>query len=126
MNALPTQAQYEMNEAKLLQAQLLRVEKAPLSERQEARTDYQDMMATTPNLIADRIGWILEGNYGFGAMKKAESILASRGNKIAQLSMLLASLEFSCPANFAAQAWNKLTLDQKLALEKAIQAVIAR
>lgn len=126
MNALPTQAQYEMNEAKALHAQLIRVEKAPLSERQEARDLYQDIMAATPNLLAGRIAWILEGNYGFGAMKKAESIIASRGNKIAQLSTLLAALEFNCPPNFAAQAWNKLTAGQKAALEKAIQAVIAR
>jgi len=101
------------------------VEKAPLSERQEARAAFQEAMATDPALVAERIGWMIDGNYGQGEMLKAKQIVASpRMNRRAALTHLVGVYEWKCPGNFAVDAWKKLNSGQKQALDAAVDVVI--
>lgn len=116
--------EYENQEAIRLVQELNRIRSASLSDRREARTELQEALKD-PNLVAERVAWLLNGSYGFGAWKKAEEIAKNtRCNQAAQLGMLIASLEWQCPENFAAQAFNKLTETQQKAVNQAILAEI--
>lgn len=101
------------------------VEKAPLDERKEARDAFYEVMAEDPALVAERISWIIDGNYGHGEMLKAKQVIASpRMNRRAALTHLVGMYEWKCPGNFAIDAWKKLTAQQKAALDAAVDVVI--
>lgn len=125
MSRIPTRAEYEEREFRSAMAREAEVSAAPLSERQEARTEFGEALRD-PALISQRIGWLINGSYGFGEMKRATQIL-SRGprmNKRAALTQLIAVYEWRCPAVFAVQAWKGLSAAQKAALDNAIDAAI--
>jgi hypothetical protein len=119
------QYEYENNERRLLCAQLQQIEKAPLNERKEAMKEFQEVLKDCP-LIAERIEWIFEGNYGFGAQQFAKEILKQkRMNRVANLSALVARLEWNCPARMCIQAYKNLTKIQQIQIDTAIKALIA-
>lgn len=101
------------------------IEKAPLDERQEARQAFYEAMAESPDLVAERIGWLIDGNYGHGEMLKAKQIVASpRMNRRAALTHMVGLYEWQCPSNFAIEAWKKLDAQQKKVLDAAVDVVI--
>lgn len=101
------------------------VDRAPLSERQEARDAFRDAMASDPALVAERAGWLIDGNYGQGEMLKAKQVIARpRMNRRAALTQMIGIYEWNCPAAFGVEAWKKLTAGQKQALDAALDVVI--
>lgn len=125
MKTQDTISQYELNESLSLMATLQRVEKSPLADRNQGKDEYRTMMIAAPEIIKERIQWIIDGNYGYGAMKSAERSIQSRGNKIAQLAILVAALEYGCPSRMAAEAFNSLSKDQQKAINAAISELIS-
>ena len=117
--------EYEHREAQEFHKQLQEVEKAPLAYRKEAADDYLQAMKHQPERVAERIDWLLAGNYGYGAMKAAERIVNGRGNRMASLSIIIAALEYQCPSRMAAAAWKKLTKAERDKLDDAIKTEIA-
>lgn len=117
---------YEMNESREFQKQLKEAESGSLQERQEARDEFARDMKDA-DLVAQRVGWLLEGNYGYGAMKAARRVLkmSKRANKEAQLTHMVAALEWKCPARMAVSAWKKLSSAEKSALNAAIRREMA-
>lgn len=102
------------------------VDHAPLAERKEAQREFNEAMAEDPALVAERLGWLLEGNYGYGEMLRAKQILASpRMNRIAALNLYVGVSEWQCPRAMGIAAWKKLTPAQKQKLDQAISVVIA-
>jgi hypothetical protein len=123
---IPNQAEYESNERHLAHTEEQRIEKASLLDRKEAQAAFLDTMATDPATVAERISWLLEGNYGYGQMQMAKQVLASpRMNREAALIQLAAVFDWLCPRRMAADAWKKLTAPQKKALSAAITVVIS-
>jgi len=116
--------QYEINEARLLAKQLDYVRLAPLSDRKEARAEMLEAMRDTPETVAERVSWLINGSYGYGACRKAKIILNSRGNKSAALVQLIGALEWGCPERYTAEAWNQLSDAAKAALNQAVIAQI--
>lgn len=118
--------EYEAREAQEFHKQLREVEKAPLADRKEAAAEYLDAMKNDPSRVAERISWLIDGNYGYGAMKAAERVLRSpRMNRGAALSIMVAALDWQCPQRAATAAWKKLTKAQRDALDEAIKTEIA-
>jgi len=117
---------YEMREAQEFQSTLREVDRAPLAERKEACAEFLEAMRHSPDLVAERIGWLLDGNYGYGSMQAAKRVIkgSSRMNKAAQLTHMVAALEWRCPARMAAQAWKALSSSEKKALDRAVGAEI--
>ena len=123
---LPTQAQYEANELAMARRDEERINAEPLRDRKECQDNFLDAMATDPALVAERIAWLIDGNYGYGPMVLAKRIVASpRSNRVAGLSQLVCVYEWRCPRVMGVAAWKKLTKSQKHALESAIETVIA-
>ena len=123
---LPTQAQYEANELAMARRDEERINAEPLRDRKECQANFLDAMSTDPALVAERIAWLIDGNYGYGPMVLAKRIVASpRSNRVAGLSQLVCVYEWRCPRVMGVAAWKKLTKSQKHALESAIETVIA-
>jgi hypothetical protein len=116
--------QYEMNEARLLAKQLDYVRLASLNDRKAARAEMLEAMRDDPATVAERVSWLINGSYGYGACRKAKTILESRGNKPAALVQLVGALEWSCPERFTAEAWNQLSDAAKAALNQAVMSEI--
>ena len=79
------------------------IEAAPLPERQAAREEWHQALLN-PALVAERIGWLLDGNYGYGAYHLALITTANRRlNRAAWLAHTIAALEWRCSSVFARQ-----------------------
>ena len=119
-----TNEQYEANERNEAFRRTMEIERAPLSDRREARAEWLEAMKS-PALVAERIEWLLDGHYGYGQMVEAKGILGrTRMNREAALCQLIARYEWMCPAKFAAEAWKSLTDAQKADLSVAVINVI--
>jgi hypothetical protein len=117
--------EYERRERREAQQKLNEVEKAPLAERKEAAAEFLVAMRDHPELVAERVGWLLNGSYGYGSMKMAKQVLGSpRMNRSAALTHMIAAFEWSTPNAMAIAGWKKLTKSQQAALEKAVQTEI--
>lgn len=105
-------------------------------EKQEVIEDMRLCATTRPlmgngepeNVVADRVGWLLDGTYGRGAYDKAREIvgLSGRANKRAMLFNLLAVLEWNLPQPAAAKVWQSLTPEQQQELSNLIDQEIER
>lgn len=110
---------WERNELAELAAQLRDVDNQSLADRKTACIEWQRDLAN-PSLIAQRVQWLLMGNYGHGAMVKAIEMAKTRGNAAAQLGGLIAAVEWRCPNREARAAWNRLSQAQQVAVNEAI------
>jgi hypothetical protein len=122
---IPSQAEYEANEARNAERHIEQVERAPLADRKDGAANYFRAMADDPAIVAERISWLIDGNYGFGEMMMAKRIVANpRLNRSAALGALIAIFEWHCPRKMANDAWKKLSQAQKATLDAAINVVI--
>jgi len=122
---IPSQTEYENSERRRAMLDEQRIERAPLADRREAQADFLAAMASDPATVAERISWIIEGNYGHGQMLMARQVVASpRMNREAALTQLVAVFEWQCPRRMAVEAWKKLTPAQKKALAAAVDVVV--
>lgn len=124
---METKQQYEDRAQVEAQRHLQEIERAPLSDRKEACADFLRAMASDPALVGERIGWLFDGNYGYGEMLLARRIVmaSSRTNKRAQLTHLIGALEWQCPVAMAAASWKKLTKRQQQDLDAVLDTVLA-
>jgi hypothetical protein len=118
---METQREYETRELRSLAAQLAACVNAPLADRKEAQAEWRKALVEAPDMIAERVGWLIEGCYGFGAYLRAQESLKSRGNRPAQLALLLAPLDFQCPQAMARAAFASITEEQ----QERVTALIA-
>ena len=117
--------EYERRELAEAHRRLAEVERAPLVDRKEAAAEFFEAMRDRPEVVAERVGWLLNGNYGYGQMQMAKRVLKSpRMNRSAALTHMIAAFEWSTPDAMARAGWKKLTKGQQAALEKAVQGAI--
>lgn len=116
---------YELREIESFQRQLREVEKLPLQERKENAREFTEVLHNDPRLIAERIGWLLNGSYGRGSYTKALQVANSpRMNQGAWLVQTVAALEWSVPGRMTAQAWHTLSVPQRSRLDILIKEEI--
>jgi hypothetical protein len=116
---------YEHREISDFMAKIRRVEKAPLAERKEGAREFAHAMAHDPALVAERVGWLLDGNYGQGAYIKAREVARSpRMNRVAWLTQTVGAVEWHSPWAMTRASWKKMTPSQKKALDDAVTRVI--
>lgn len=125
-SGIPTQAEYERNELAMAARREREIDQQPLADRKEAQQSFLLAMRDDPGVVAERISWLLGGDYGWGAMTLAKRVLASpRMNRRAILTQSIAVHEWMCPRRMAVDAWKKLAPAQKRLLDAAVDVVIA-
>ena len=125
--SIPTREEYLYlaNERRRYNAKCREWAQAPLAERREARANYTSLLCDPPLLI-ERVGWMLDGNYGEIEMILAKEVLTNkRCNRAARLSVLIAGLECFCPDREALAAYKALGLDQRNAVDAALAALLS-
>jgi len=116
--------QYHDNEMKLVYRQIERCATAPLSDRKESENDAFELMCN-PGIVAEHLGWVLDGSYGYGAMVLMRNVAnAKRGNRAARAVQLLASLDCQCPQSHCVKAWKRLSREQREALDYRVLMVL--
>ena len=123
---IPTQAEYEANEAERLYRKLEALRTAPLRDRREARADWRKMLLD-PSWVRRNLDWLCGGSYGWAEHRAAWRIIddPGRSNKAARLGILLAALDCACPAREAVLAYRSLARSEQAAIDRAILAEIA-
>ena len=112
---------YETREAMAFQKQLCDVDKQSLADRKAAAEEFHKAMRGNPGLVAERVGWLLNGSYGYGSYKAAEREIKSRGNIFAWLVQTIGALEWMCPTAMTRDRWKKLTKVEKATLDAAVE-----
>ena len=121
-----SESEYERRELADARKKLDQLRRAPLSDRKEAQAEFIKAMRDDPELVAERLGWLIGGNYGYGAMLMAKQVLASpRMNRSAALTQMVGAFEWMTPEDMVRAAWKKLSAGEKAALESAVQGAIA-
>lgn len=124
-STIPSAEQYEQAELHRACREITHVASAPLSYRKEAQASFTEALRD-PARLAERLEWLINGDYGKGAQMMAQSILvATRSNRVARLSGLVASFEWHCPSDRARLAWKSLNKQEQQAIDKAIEKVIS-
>jgi hypothetical protein len=119
-----TDTEYQRREALMLAAVLRECAAAPLADRREAEANWRAAMRT-PDLVAERVRWLLAGHYGYGAYRRAWNIAESpRMNRAVALGQMIAAIEWRCPPAHAARAWRSLAAADQNAVNDAILAAI--
>jgi len=122
MSRTPNQYEYEMREIASAHRQMDEVRRAPLADRKEAQLAFFEAMREHPDLVAERVDWLLGGNYGYGSMLLAKQILDSpRMNRVAALTQMIGVFEWQSPEVMTRQAWKRLTPGEKSQLAYAVQ-----
>ena len=114
--------EYESTERTRFWRQIADVERAPLAERKAGRADWAEAMQH-PDTMAERVRWLLAGNYGHGAYLIAHEVRQNkrkRMNRAAAIGSYLAALDHYCPGDMARKAWNGLNKTNQAAVNKAI------
>lgn len=127
MTAAEQQAEYEAREERAHFAFTESLRKAPKAERISAKAQWADAMRHELPTITERITWLFQGSYGFGAQRAADRIIENgRMNQRAGMAQLIAACEWQCPQREAIEAWKNLTDDERHALDDAIDDAFAR
>lgn len=115
-----------MYELMQFRKQMEATEKLPLAERKENAVRWFRALEEDHMGVAQKVGWLLYGNYGGGSYASACRVLASpRMNQVAWCAITIANLEWRCPAKFAIQAWKKLPVEKRYLVNEAIRQEIA-
>lgn len=122
---MPADLEYERREIALAHKEIKQVNAASLRDRQDAARDFFEAMRDTPQIVGQRVGWLIAGNYGYGSKLLAEDILHSpRMNRTAALTQLVGVFEWQSPERMTRQAWKRLTGHEKALLATAVDAEI--
>lgn len=104
------------------------LKKRPRGERLEHAALWEEHCRTDPKLIAERIGWVLRGQYGEGVGIIADHWVhkykAPRAAK--ELFYWIACFEWSADQYYVKKIWGELTEEQKERIQKAIEGEIAK
>ena len=115
-----------MYELQQFRKKMEEVEKLPLAERKENAKEWFKDLSDNYMMIAERVGWLLQGNYGGGSFGSACRVLASpRMNQVAWCAITIANLEWRCPAKMAIESWKKLPVETRYLVNEAIRREIA-
>jgi len=119
--AIPSEAEYLRRERASFIKQLNEVEKAPLAERKEDTASFAEALKKDPELVVERLGWLLNGSYGKGSYDAAHEVIRRpRGNHGAWLVQVIGALEWRAPQKGVIAAWKKLTAKEQAHLKRLI------
>lgn len=113
---------YKTREILRTASEISRIESQPLKHKREASQEFFDRLVNFPDLVANQISWIFNGDYGYGYQEIAMSYFdrPKRFNINANLIKLIGIAEYRCPARQARQAYNMLSITQKNDINKLI------
>jgi hypothetical protein len=99
------------------------IERGPLQDRQEGRAKWKKSMIEHPEIVAERVGWMLNGHWGHGVMllmRRAVTNAKSDMAKVSRAAQIAAAFEWTTSGAFARQAWGELTKVQQKKVNRLV------
>lgn len=120
-----TKKEYHDNEMRLLRKQLDELKNATKQEKAEAKRSLLECWNDYPKVYGERVSWLLNGTYGYGAMVEALKIADNKKlNRVAGLSQLVAAIEWQCTQAVTASAFKALPAEKQAQLSAIVQVEI--
>jgi len=106
---------------------LVEIERASKADKLEAAAEFEKSLTEHPWIIAERIGWLLTGCYGWAEAEAANRVLtlSKKANKKAMLFQMIGRLEWSCPVYYINKAWKEISAEAQVAIKELIDQEIA-
>lgn len=117
-------SEYHKNEMKRFQVEVAEHSKASRAEFIERMGKLRECWTDYPEIFGERVNWVFNGSYGYGAMVHAIRIAegSKRANRAAALSQLTALVEWQLPENYTRKVWKTLTTDQQARVTAIVAA----
>lgn len=112
---------YEDRELKSAWKHYLEIEKSPARERIDNYNNLFESCKSNPDLIGERINWLLNGTYGFGEMRFAENIIERSKNPNPMLFDAIGHFEWYTSSYYIRKAYKTLTKKE----QDRLNAIIA-
>lgn len=119
--------EYAERERREYARRLVEIERASKADKLEAAAEFEKSLTEHPWIIVERMRWMLEGNYGYGAAEAANRVLtlSKKANKKAMLFQMIGRLEWSCPVYYINKAWKEISAEAQVAIKELIDQEIA-
>lgn len=114
-------------ERRLFQKELREAEEGSLAERRESCQEFFETIRDNPEIIGERVSWLLDGTMGYGAKLVSREVLARpRSNRAAWFTQVIAALEFKCPQRMSVAAWKRLSPRERETLLRHVERAMSR
>jgi hypothetical protein len=114
-------------ERRLFLKEVREAEEGSLAERRESCQEFFEAMRDNPEIIGERVSWLLDGTMGYGGRLVAREVLARpRSNRVAWFTQIIAALEFKCPQRMAVASWKRLSPREKETLLRHVERAMSR
>ncbi len=102
--------EYVERERREYARRLVEIERASKADKLEAAAEFEKSLTEHPWIIVERMRWMLEGHYGYGAAEAANRVLTAskKANKKAMLFQQVGRIEWSCPVYYINKAWKEI------------------
>ena len=106
---------------------IVKVERQSAGDKREAAAEFEKSLTEHPWIIVERMRWMLEGHYGYGAAEAANRVLTAskKANKKAILFQMVGRIEWSCPVYYINKAWKGISAEAQVAIKELIDQEIA-
>jgi len=103
------------------------IERQSAGDKREAAAEFEKSLTEHPWVIVERMRWLLEGHYGYGAAEAANRVLTAskKANKKAMLFQQVGRIEWSCPVYYINKAWKEISAEAQVAIKELIDQEIA-
>lgn len=114
-------------ERRLFLKEVREAEEGSLAERRESCQEFFETIRDNPEIIGERVSWLLDGTMGYGGRLVGREVLARpRSNRVAWFTQIVAALEFKCPQRMAVAAWKRLSPSQRETLLRHVERAMSR
>lgn len=119
--------EYVDNRRREYARRLVEIERAPKADKLEAAAEFEKSLTEHPWIIVERMRWMLEGHYGYGAAEAANRVLTAskKANKKAMLFQAIGRVEWGCPVYYINKAWKEISAEAQAAIKELIDQEIA-
>jgi len=116
---------YLLREWEIFLRDMARADRGSAKDKRAAMKLFAEHAADDPELVAERISWLLAGHYGKGAYDRACELVGSRFVKpTTHLIALIATLEWMVPQSRVNEAIKELTHEQLKRLHDAVELAV--
>ena len=120
-----SQAEYERIERERFNRDLDAPKHLGHRERKENRSEFREDCQERPDIVAERVSWLIAGNYGYGCYQQARLMLENkRMNRRSWFCQIIAALEWQITRDDAIKVWKELTKEQRDRLDGLLDDVV--
>lgn len=120
------EAAYQAREKREYARQLRAANSGTIGEKQEATDHWIETIHKHPEIIAERVGWLFDGSYGYGSYRAAWALIDSGEPCTDQVIAIVSALEWMVPEAYYLRAMKTVPADEMSRLRTLVSRVVER